>query len=70
MGSPLFSRGHVKDFELSPTPPLSQEAVDAALHHSDVVLAKRSACKPPPTQKRLRQKLWLRIVEHEAWHHS
>ena len=43
-----------------------QEAVDVALQHEDVTLAKRSACKPHLSQKRLRQKLWLRIVEHQA----
>ena len=46
--------------------PFCQEAVEAALKHEDIALAKRSACKPPDSEKRLRQKLWLRIVEHQA----
>ena len=46
-----------------------QEAVEVALKHEDIALAKRSACKPPDTEKRLRQKLWLRIVEHQATFH-
>ena len=46
--------------------PSCQEAVEAALKHEDIALAKRSACKPPDSEKRLRQKLWLRIVEHQA----
>ncbi|CAE7206719.1 VPS18 [Symbiodinium pilosum] len=45
---------------------MHEEAVDVALQHEDVTLAKRSACKPHLSQKRLRQKLWLRIVEHQA----
>lgn len=45
---------------------MHEEAVEVALKHEDIALAKRSACKPPDTKKRLRQKLWLRIVEHQA----
>jgi len=45
---------------------MHEEAVEAALKHEDIALAKRSACKPPDSEKRLRQKLWLRIVEHQA----
>eukprot|EP00435_Cladocopium_sp_Y103_P028344 s1355_g7.t1 len=45
---------------------MHEEAVEVALAHEDIALAKRSACKPPDTEKRLRQKLWLRIVEHQA----
>ena len=45
---------------------MHEESVDVALQHEDVALAKQSACKPPLSQKRLRRKLWLRIVEHEA----
>ncbi|CAK9083715.1 unnamed protein product [Durusdinium trenchii] len=33
---------------------------------SDIALAKTSACRPPECEKRRRQKLWLRIVEHQA----
>jgi len=43
---------------------LHEEAVEVALRRGDVALAKRNACKP--AEKRLRQKLWLRIVENEA----
>ena len=45
---------------------MHEESVDVALQHGDVALAKQSACKPPLSQKRLRRKLWLKIVEHEA----
>jgi len=43
---------------------MHEEAVDAALQRSDVTLAKHNACKP--ADRPLRQKLWLRIVEHQA----
>jgi len=43
---------------------LHEEAVDVALKRSDVALAKHNACKP--ADKRLRQKLWLRIVANQA----
>jgi len=43
---------------------LHEEAVDAALQRGDVALAKHNACRP--AEKRVRQKLWLRIVEHQA----
>eukprot|EP00928_Gymnodinium_smaydae_P053980 TRINITY_DN37833_c0_g1_i1.p1 TRINITY_DN37833_c0_g1~~TRINITY_DN37833_c0_g1_i1.p1 ORF type:complete len:1102 (-),score=277.50 TRINITY_DN37833_c0_g1_i1:4-3309(-) len=41
-----------------------EEAVEVALKHNDLSLAKHNACKP--ADKRLRQKLWLRIVEHQS----
>lgn len=43
---------------------MHKEAVDAALQRSDVALAKVNACKP--ADKKLRKKLWLKIVEHQA----
>lgn len=43
---------------------MHEEAVDAALERGDVTLAKHNACKP--ADRPLRQKLWLRIVEHQA----
>merc|ERR1712014_438366 len=43
---------------------MHEEAVDAALARDDVTLAKHNASKP--AERPLRQKLWLRIVEHQA----
>jgi len=43
---------------------LHEEAVDVALQRGDIALAKHNACKP--TDKRVRQKLWLRIVKSQA----
>mmetsp|Transcript_107503 Transcript_107503/g.342740 ORF Transcript_107503/g.342740 Transcript_107503/m.342740 type:complete len:1086 (+) Transcript_107503:55-3312(+) len=43
---------------------MHEEAVDVALQQGDVGLAKQNACKPPDA--RLRQKLWLRIVENQV----
>ncbi|CAE8609752.1 unnamed protein product, partial [Polarella glacialis] len=45
---------------------MHEEAVEVALQHEDIALAKHSACKPPDSDRRLRQKLWLRIVENQA----
>lgn len=41
-----------------------EEAVDAALEHGELALAKHTASRP--ADERLRQKLWLRIVEKQA----
>jgi len=43
---------------------MHEEAVEAALQRDYLALAKRNACKP--TDKRLRKRLWLRIVESQA----
>lgn len=43
---------------------LHEEAVDVALKRGDVALAKHNACKP--ADRRLRQRLWLKIVESQA----
>lgn len=45
---------------------MHEEAVEVALQKGDVALAKKSACKPSEDEKWRRQKLWLRLVEHEA----
>ena len=43
---------------------MHEEAVAAALQREDLPLAKSSACRPREANRR--QKLWLRIVEHEV----
>jgi len=43
---------------------MHEEAVASALQRGDVALAKHNACKPKDA--RLRQKLWLSIVEYHA----